>query len=67
VPPVTSDLLLYVPARAVGGAFGDDLGLATSNAAVMTVLVLPRVLIGILGGVVNERKLWVCPQSSPAP
>jgi hypothetical protein len=60
-----SDLLLYVPARAAGEAMGDDIALAISNAAVMTVLVMPQVLLSLLGGVLNERKLRVCLQVLP--
>jgi hypothetical protein len=60
-----TDLLLYVPARAAGGAMGDDIVLAISTAAVMTVMIMPQVLLSLLGGVLNERKLRVCLQVLP--
>jgi hypothetical protein len=60
-----SDLLLYVPTRTAGGAMGDGIALVISYAAVMTVMIMPQVLLSLLGGVLNERKLRVCLQVLP--
>jgi hypothetical protein len=54
-----SNLAPFQAAQIIGRGINDELGQAISSAVGMFVLGLPQVLLALLGGMLNERKLRV--------
>lgn len=54
-----SNLVLFQPAQIIGRGISDEIRQAISSAVGIFVLGLPQVLLALLGGMLNERKLRV--------